>query len=287
MKHHWKTAALGLSLLLILGCKGKVSDPVVTVTPAAPSPQAGVISYWGTSSLYAQLPAGAVAVVNPASGIFTGQTTTLVPDVASYAAIVAAATARNVSMLGYVPTGYFSHTCDIAGQCQTVARITAQVQAYFQTMPGLAGIFFDEASPAVWSCTAFVAEYQQLRNIVRSYSPTAKIAFNAAVPDNCVVDAALPGEMVVLFENSQAAYLSQTAAIQTSTAAALTKGEIPWHLVHSVSTATDLNIVITQAKATKAAMFYATDVGGNWQAGQNTWGSLPLYWAAELGLMGY
>jgi hypothetical protein len=254
---------------------------------AALTPKLGVISYWGATALYDQLPAGTTAVVNPSSGIFTGQTFTVVPDASSYAAIVSAELAKNVSMLGYVPTGYFSHTCNIEGQCQTWDRITSQVQAYFQYMPGLSGIFFDEASPAVWSCGAFLAEYKQLRDIVHLYNPQAKIAFNAAVPDNCVVDGAVAGEIVVLFESDQATYFSQAANISASTTAALAKGVIPWHLVYSVSTATDLNAVITQAKSTHVSFLYATDIGGNWQAGQNTWGSLPVYWQQELALMGY
>jgi hypothetical protein len=154
-------------------------------------------------------------------------------------------------------------------------------------MPSLAGIFFDEAAPTTWSCSAFLAEYQQLRDIVRAYSPQAKIAYNAAIPDNCVVAAALAGEMLVLIDSDLATYVAQASLIESSTIAALTKGVIPWHLVYSVATVSDLDKAYTQAKSAKVSYFYATDIGGNWQAGQNTWGSLPQYWQQELTTLGY
>jgi hypothetical protein len=278
MRSRLAFATLLTAALLAACLSGKSSD---TTTPASPS--IGVISYWGSSAaLYEQLPSGSLAVINPQSGIFTGQTEQLVPDLSAYASIVATASARNVSMLGYVPTGYFAHDCNIGGQCQTWARIEAQIKAYFENMPGLSGIFFDEASPASWSCSAFTAEYKKLRDLVHLYNSNAKIAFNAAVPDTCVVSGAEAGEIVVLFESDQTAYLSQAQAVQTSTASALARGVIPWHLVHTVKTTSDLDTVIAQARTSSVALFYATDIGGNWQAGENTWGSLPAYWQQEM-----
>jgi len=275
------TFAALLTSLLLSACLGGKSAS--TTSPTTASPSIGVISYWGTAAaLYDQLPSGSLAVINPQSGIFTGQTEQLVPDVTTYAAIVATASARNVTMLGYVPTGYFAHGCNVAGQCQTWTRIEAQIKAYFENMPGLSGIFFDEASPASWSCTAFTAEYKKLRDLVHLYNSQAKIAFNAAVPDTCVVSGTETGEIAVLFESDQTAYLSQVQAIQTATTSALAKGVIPWHLVHSVKTTGDLSTIIAQARASNVVLFYATDIGGNWQAGENTWGSLPVYWQQEV-----
>jgi hypothetical protein len=188
-------------------------------------------------------------------------------------------------MLAYIPTGYFSHTCNVEGQCQTWTRIEAQVQAYFQYMPQLAGVFFDEAAPSQWDCNAFAAEYKKLRDIVHKYNSQAKIAFNAGVPDNCVVNGAVEGEIVVLFESDQASFVSEAQNIKASTATALSKGIIPWNLVYSVKTVADLNSIFAVAKSNGVALFYATDIGGNWQAGENTWGSLPPYWTQEVNLM--
>lgn len=265
-------------LLLTLTACGGGSSPAVN--PAIPSPRMGAISYWAlNAAAYDQLPAGALAVVNPSNGIFSGQTTTLTTDVASYAAIVSSVAARNVSMLGYVPTGYFDHTCNVATQCQTLARIEAQVQAYFQNMPGLGGIFFDEVSVSPWNCAVFPAEYQRLRDIVHKYNAQAKIAFNTAVPETCVMDAANAGEIVVLFESTQSSYQSGASQVAAATAAARAKGVASWHLVFG---ATDLNSAYAQANAAHANWLYVTDVSGG-----NIWNSLPGFWAQELALTGY
>ncbi|WP_292933312.1 spherulation-specific family 4 protein [Noviherbaspirillum sp.] len=269
------------SLLLLIAA-------LLASSAASANTDIGVISYWGTNqALYDQLPEGSVALVNPDNGIFVsaGQTKTLVPNLSDYKTIVRKAARRDIAMLGYVPTGYFNHTCDAIGQCQTWERIEAQVQAYFTNMPRLEGIFFDEAAPAAWDCNAFPAEYQRLRDIVYKYKDDATIAFNAGVPDNCAVAGAEAGDILVLFESDQNAYAAQAQNIQVSTTTALNKGVTTWHLIHSVKTVDGLNAVFAQAKATNVDLFYATDIGGNWQAGENTWGSLPSYWQQEVALL--
>jgi hypothetical protein len=270
----------------LTGCGGGGGSKSGGAAPIAGStPKIGAISYWSlTTPLYDQLPSGAVAVVNPYNGIFAGQTTTLTTDTASYAAIVTNATARNVVMLGYVPTGYFNHACTVStSQCQTWARIEAQVQAYFQNMPGVAGIFFDETSMSPWNCGNFVAEFQQLRAIVHKYNAQARIAFNVAGYDPCVVDAVSAGEILVQYESDAARYLSQASAIDAGVAAAQAKGVIPWHLVFATATTADLDSVYAQAAAGHVSLFYATDKS----SGSNVWNSLPVYWQHELALLGY
>lgn len=248
----------------------------------------GVISYWGTdTALYDQLPTGSLAVINPDSGIFvaTGQTSTLVPDLLTWRALVDRTASRGVSLLGYVPTGYFNHGCNVPGECQTWSRIEAQIAAYFSQLPSVNGIFFDEAAPSAWNCSAFVTEYQQLRALVAKYRPGAKIAFNAGVADNCVVSGALAGETVVLFESSTTDYTAQATQIRAATAAATAKGVRTWHLVHSVPTQAAMSTVVSSARQMQVNHVYATNIGGNWQAGENTWGSLPAYWASEVQLL--
>jgi hypothetical protein len=254
---------------------------------AQAAPKVGVISYWGTDAwLYDRIPDGSVAVINPDNGIFVsaGQTETVVPNLAKFKKIVKRAAQRNVKMLGYVETGYFDHACNTPGQCQTLARIDAQVAAYFADMPGVQGIFFDEAAPTVWNCGAFPAEYQTLRAIVRKYSADATIAFNAGVPDNCAVSGAIAGEILVLFENAESAYVAQAVNVQASTLTALNKGVVPWHLIDTVTSVGDLHTVFAQAASTDVGLLYMTDLSGDWQAGVNTWGSLPSFWAEELAL---
>lgn len=274
-----KLACAGL-LMLAAGCGG---GGTTVSTGAGSKPALGVVSYWALSNQYDQLPAGALALVNPSNGIFTGQTLNLSPDVPAYATIVSNAAARKVRMLGYVPTGYFNHACDIAMQCQTWTRIEAQVQAYFQNLPGVTGIFFDETSMSPWNCAAFVAEFQQLRSIVHKYNAQAQIAFNVADPTPCVVDAVATGEILVQFESRAATYLSQAAAIDAGVAAAQARGVVSWHLVFAAPTATDLDAVLARARNSRVDMLYVTDR----TSAATLWNGLPAYWARELTLMGY
>lgn len=265
--------ALGLALPLLAHAQA---------ASAVPTP--GVISYWGTdAALYEQLPAGSVAVVNPDSGVFVsaGQTQTLVPDLPTWRAISDSTRARGVELLGYVPTGYFDHSCNRLGVCQTWARIEAQVAAYFTALPALGGIFFDEVAPARWNCAAFAAEYQQLRAIVQRHRPGASLAFNAGVADPCVLGGLVSGETVVLFEGTGAGYASSATTIQSVTTQARQRGIKTWHLVHSVPTSAGLETTLARARQALVDRVYVTDIGGNWLAGENTWGEPPVYWALQ------
>ncbi|GEM47304.1 spherulation-specific family 4 protein [Deinococcus cellulosilyticus] len=270
------------ALTLLVACSSSQSPQSPDVQQQRLESRIGVISYWGTdSSLYNQLPTNGLALINPENGIFQGQTTTPVNNVSTFKGIVDTQNARGVKMLGYVPTGYFNHGCNQIGVCQTWARIEAQVQAYFQQMPNLKGIFFDEAAPSNWSCSAFVNEYQQLRNIVNKYRSGALIAFNAGIADTCVTSAVNADEIAVLFESDMNAYAAQAQNIINATNAAHARGALVWHLVHSVPTQTDMERVAEDIKNRNADYGYITNIGGNWQAGENTWGSLPVYWTRE------
>ncbi|KAJ3177771.1 hypothetical protein HDU87_004293 [Geranomyces variabilis] len=193
--------------------------------------------------------------------------------------------ARNISVLGYVPTGYFNHSagCNQEGACQTLARIEAQIQAYYQNFPTLNGIFFDEVAPTVYTCSAFAPEYSRLRTLVHTSAPsnaTATIAFNTAVPDTCAVDAAQRGEIVVLYEGTAAGYgPASNSALVTATAHARTSGVQTWHIVN---TAPAWDVLVPMVTAYDPDWVYATSVGGDWQHGDDTYGAPPVYWAAEV-----
>ena len=269
----------------ILGVLGLVLPWLAQAQTVGTGPSPGVISYWGTdAALYEQLPAGTVAVINPDSGMFisAGQTQTVVPDQPTWRTITDSTRARGVQLLGYVPTGYFNHTCNRLGVCQTWARIEAQVAAYFTALPNLNGIFFDEVAPTQWNCAAFAAEYQQLRAIVQRHRPGAAIAFNTGVADPCVLGGLVSGETVVLFEGTGAAYASSATAIRDVTQQARQRGIKTWHLVHSVSTSTAMDTTLARARQALVDRVYVTDIGGNWQAGENTWGEPPGYWALQV-----
>lgn len=242
-------------------------------------PKIGVISYWHPSlNLYNRLPSNSLAVINPDNGIFAGLTRNLADNINDYQSIVTKAKKRNIDLLGYVPTGYLNHTCSINGKCQTLDRIDAQVKEYFRNFPELSGIFFDEVAQTPFNCSALPAEYQKLRNMVRKYKSSAKIAFNTAVSDPCVVAGLKSGEIIAVFENSLEKYSKRAGMIKATTQAAHEAGAIAWCLIYSVPNTRSLKSVIKSASNMNIDLFYATDIGGNWQAGENTWGSLPKYW---------
>ncbi|KAJ3154319.1 hypothetical protein HDU89_008387 [Geranomyces variabilis] len=209
---------------------------------------------------------GGLSLLNPENGIFSGETTTLSASVSAYVPIVTAMQARNISVLGYVPTGYFNHSpgCNQAGVCQTWTRIEAQIQAYYQNFPTLNGIFFDEVAPKVYACAAFGPEYSRLRTLAHTYAPSnsaGTIAFNTAVPDSCAVDAATRGEIVVLYEDTAAGYdPASNTALMTATAHARTSGVQSWHVVN---TAPAWDVLVPMVKAYDPNWVYATNVGGD------------------------
>jgi hypothetical protein len=235
----------------------------------------GMITYWGPDpASYDIIPDGAMATINPDNGILKSRGQKLAPvgNLANWRQIVAQSNARGISMLGYVPTGYFNHDCNAIGKCQTWERIEKQVEVYFKEIEGLGGIFFDEAAPANWSCDAFVNEYAKLRAIVRNHSATATIAFNAGVPDNCVVGGGEAGEILVLFEGNPQNYSEQAERLSVSARTAREKGARVWHLVHSVSSNEEIAQLYGRSQSYGADYFYVTMNSGDWEAGVNTWG---------------
>ncbi|CEP03705.1 unnamed protein product (mitochondrion) [Plasmodiophora brassicae] len=253
------------------------------------SPGLGVISYWDPSSKhYDTIPGGSLALINPNCGMFSSETSyKLVPNLAAYVGAVKRFNQRGTIVLGYVPTGYFNHApgCNQPGVCQSWQRIEAQVAAYFNAMPTLDGIFFDEASPSNWNCSAFVSEYESLRQIVYSYAGRhAVIAFNAAIPNPCIVAAFRPDEIFVVYENSMASYEAQYDQVASTIAAADRAGVQTWLVVHSVTQAR-LRPLVHNATDIGATWLYATNIGGNWQAGENTYGGPPAYWQTEIDML--
>ena len=268
-----KPTAIALSILLL------------SATGAMAKPRLGVVSYWGGDTKnYWKIPDGSLALINPDSGIFKadGQSEKLAADLDIYNDVFRRAQSHDIALYAYVPTGYFNHTCNTYGKCQTWERIEAQVRAYFKAMPRLTGIFFDETAPANWSCDAYVAEYARLRTIVHTYRPEAKIIYNLGMPDECAVTAAQAGEILVLFENSGQTYMQQSDKIDHATQAARAKGVGVWHMVNGVGIAAGMQQVVAAAAAHDPDFLYITDISGDWQAGYNTYGDLPAYWNAEV-----
>lgn len=255
----------------------------LAATPAMAKPKLAVVSYWGGRvENFSRIPDHSLALINPNSGILvTGDETKPVDGLDVYGDVFRRAQKHDLALYGYVPTGYFRHDCNIAGKCQTWTRVENQVKTYFARMPGLKGIFFDETAPADYSCEAFAAEYARLRTIVARYRPDAKIIFNVGMPDTCAVDAAQAGEMVVLFENDGGHYVGDYAKIEAATKLAAGRGVKTWHIVNNIPP-NQLDAVLHAADIYAPDYFYVVDVSGDWQAGFDTYGDLPVYWKAEV-----
>jgi hypothetical protein len=253
-----------------------------TVTFA--KPQLAVVSYWGHRvENFERIPDHTVALINPSSGILAkGSSDTAVDNLDVYKDVFRRAKKHDLSLYGYVPTGYFNHDCNTDGKCQTWARIEGQVKTYFERMPDLQGIFFDETAPSDYDCALFNAEYEKLRSVVAKYRPNAKIIFNVGMPDTCAIGATAQGEMIVLFENDGQHYVNDYKQIKAATDMAASKGVKVWHIINNIPTRTELDAVLSASAVYAPDYLYVIDISGDWQAGYDTYGDLPAYWKAEV-----
>lgn len=250
-------------------------------------PAIGVISYWPPAD-YATLPAGSVALINPNDGIVGADAATI----RSYGQVVAQARARVVRLLAYVPTGYGRREAgpNSAGSPgQRLADIEAQIRAYVGAFgaANLAGIFFDEADnvDAPDPCALAATEYAALGRLVRDQGMQTAVWNPGWAGENfCYVGAALPGDAVVTFEDSLAAYQGDPDVARTLAGAASiarARGVKTWHLIHSARGTDGLKTAVALLRGRLPDFAYVTDIGGDWQRGENTWGAPPAYWDAE------
>ena len=284
----WTVALLLAGLLP--GCGGGGSDTPDTDTPTAiPQgahlrPGLGVISYWGSSAApYQRLPSASLAVLNPQVGVLApGSTTMPVASLATWQLRSAELRARGVRHLGYVPTGYLRHDCDVVGVCQTWTRIEAQIATYLTQMPELDGLFFDETAPTTWDCKVFAGEYARLRALVtkhrRAGAPAPMLVFNPGIADPCVLDGLDAGETVVVFEGTAASHAERETVLTEVTRQARQRGLQTWHLVHTASTSAALQSVVARARQADTTWLGVTSTGGQWQINENTWGAPPPFW---------
>jgi len=254
-------------------------SPVMAIA----KPQLAVVSYWGQrTENFERIPDHTVALINPSSGILAkGAIDTPVDNLGVYKDVLRRAKKHDIRLYGYVPTGYFRHDCNTDGKCQTWARIEAQVKTYFERMPDLKGIFFDETAPADYDCALFNAEYEKLRALVAKYRSGGKIIFNVGMPDTCAVNATSPGEMIVLFENDGQHYVNDYKQIKAAADQAEARGTQVWHIINNIP-ANQLDAVLSAANVYAPDYLYVIDVSGDWQAGFDTYGDLPAYWKAEV-----
>jgi hypothetical protein len=204
-----------------------------------------------------------------------------VQDASTWRQLVDRLRKKNIAVLAYVPTGYFTHAHCQKGpepECQTTQRIELQVKTYYQLIPSLAGIFYDETSPKGGGPSDYNKEYAMLRSINLAGRITV---FNVGWSSAEAVNATKAGEHLVLYESSPFTYQKDAEGITSLTRKARNKGIIVWHLMHSVCRE-DMCSYVAEMAHRGANYGYITNIGGDWKAGENTWGTLPRYWDEEL-----
>lgn len=263
-----------------LGLRATDSDEV----KSSPT-RIGIISYWNLDDKgWETVPKGSLVLINPEDGVLEGGTDNPVNDLAKWQDLFKKLKDRKLNVLGYVQTGYFDHeTCKTKpkANCQLVKRIKLQVKTYYDKFTGLDGIFFDETSPQ--ESNEATADYKKEYELLRSMNFPGRITvFNVGWTSEKAVQATKKGEHLVLYESHPDGYVKDADLITKLTSDAHQRGIIVWHLLHSVTEVSDMCTYVKEMNKRGADYGYITNIGGNWEQGENTWGSLPPYWADEL-----
>ena len=259
---------------------------LIFVIRSAFSVKLGVVSYWDpVASVYSRIPSNTLAILTADGGV-SGQTyadnQVTLTDIPAFQKIGTSIVARGIHLIGYVPSGGFKHQTTVYGFSQTWAWLDNQVAASFRSFPFLQGIFYDVAAPSNGDCEAYTAEYQRLRSIVKKYKSNATIAWNVGSPDECAVPALQTGEILVIFESPLSDFRQSLTDIQYVNGLVKNKGCLTWVMVDNVKNVTDITSVVQKAKSIGANYVYVTNIGDDWQNGDNTWGAPPPYLAQEV-----
>jgi hypothetical protein len=249
-------------------------------------PRMAIVSYWSSQSpFWDQVPANSIVIINPDSGILQppgGKTTTdpnkPVTDIADWIALFQRLRANkdlNLTILGYVPTGYFDHRSQNCGKCKTEARIKLQVATYYELMPQLDGIFYDEAAPDDgYPGQSYTAEYEMIR---RTNLANKLTVFNPGTWSMDAVAATKAGEHLVTFESTADHYKDHSDEIKAASLKAREAKIIVWHLIYSAKSKDKLLAHVCEMKDRGADFGYIVSEDNN----KHTWDKPPKYWERE------
>lgn len=274
-------ASLGSALVACNNTKIPTDDEIRAKTGM---PIMATISYWQPAD-YAKLPSGGVGLINPNDGI-AGATQA---QIDAYKPVVADAVKRNVRLLAYVQTGYGERDPNKDNgqgtKGQSMAQIKGQVDKYIAQYgkANLYGIFFDETDEP---CAQAPADYAEWSAYVRSKGLKVA-AFNPGwVGDGyCFVKATPKADIITVFESDLNTYLHDEwvpTDLAEAQKIAKAQGSLTWHLIHSVKTDAEFKTAMDTLRARQPDFAYVTNIGGDWQHGEDTWGSPPVYWEKEL-----
>ena len=183
-----------------------------------------------------------VAIVNPADGPGSSRNS-------GYTSGIAALQAAHIEVIGYVATGYGSHS---------IASMESQIDQWKAFYPTLQGIFFDEQS----NSTSDVAHYQTLSQ----YAKSVGLSYTVGNPGTDV-PAAYVGALDTMLIYESDGLPSVSSLAQWSSYAPGNFGIIPYHVSAMSST------FVKQARQYVGYVYLQNDDV------PNPWDSLPSYFA--------
>jgi Spherulation-specific family 4 len=225
------------------------------------------LSYWDELTAAAVTGVKVTAIINPNNGVGASQNS-------DYVAAIDTFRAAGGKVLGYAYTCYGGALCSPGlPATKTAADVVAEA-ANYANWYGVDGLFLDEMSNQLNDLPYYTALAAQLRTA----HPAWKLVGNpgTATP----VDYLATADTLVTFERGSASYAGAATQPWMSTADPSRQA----HLHYNVSTAAQMQALLSEAVSRRAGYIYITDdryVPGDPTA-TNPWDSLPSYWAEEV-----
>jgi hypothetical protein len=225
------------------------------------------LSYWDELTAAASTGVKVTAIINPDNGVGAAQNS-------DYAAAINAFHAAGGKVLGYSYTCYGGALCSTGlPATKSAANVVAEASKY-ATWYGVDGLFLDEVSNSLTDLPYYTTLAAQLRAAHTGWQLVGNPG--TSTPAEYLATA----DTLVTFERGTASYTGAASQPWMSTANPSRQA----HLHYNVSTAAQMQSLLSEAVARRAGYLYITDdryVPGDPTA-TNPWDSLPSYWAEEV-----
>ena len=259
-------AAAGLALAAGLAVSALPATASTAARSSTPEQHIGIPAYWSPNTLNGMGMFDRLSQNVPTMGItiINGPTSSApVPLNQATATAIARLHKAGVKVLGYVDTGYLGR------YGSTTTRINAgstSVEDWQQQMRkdaddwnrlyrsyGLDGIFFDETLSSCGTDNAYLNDYKNVTDYVRSRYRGSYITINPGTSsDECYMQIA---DTVMIFENTYSVYQSWTPPDYVSKYPA----NRFWDLVYNVPTQAEMEDAVSLSKRNNAGYVYVTD----------------------------
>jgi hypothetical protein len=225
------------------------------------------LSYWDELTAAAATGVKVTAIINPNNGVGAAANS-------DYVAAINTFRAAGGKVLGYAYTCYGGALCSPGlPATKTAADVVAEAAKY-AVWYGVDGLFLDEMSNQLSDLPYYTTLAAQLRAAHSGWQLVGNPGTSTPVEYLTTADT------LVTFERGSASYTGASTQPWMSTANPSRQA----HLHYNVSTAAQMQTLLTEAVARRAGYIYITDdryVPGDPTA-TNPWDSLPSYWAEEV-----